>query len=438
MMKKTTLLFLLLMVSIGYAQTIPVTFATDIIVGAKDGVVTPSNANWFSDSGMSSVAVVDAPVDLAGHGKVGQINSSSTGAKWQNAQLLMSTNYIDLTTATGSKTISIDVYTTAPQDFLFKLEQSLNGGGNVEIPFSTNGLGWETIPVDFTSTGVNDQYKLLVLFPCYSAGFTAPAFDGTTYVDNISGVVGEAATPPSIFNLPITFETVPLTSDFNNFDGGTAKVINNPKQGTANNSAKVGEMVRNGGAAWAGTWLGLENNLNFSTLNAIKMDVWTMAPIGTTVALKVEGTGGVHKQELTTTTVTGAWETLSWDFTGQPADFYKLVLLFDLNIIGDGSATSTFYFDNIVQYNTSTASIKDFEIDGLMAYPNPTNGEWKISTNNQEIEAINIFNVIGTKVISLNPNATSVNVDASSLTSGVYLATITTAQGTSSRKLIKN
>ncbi|WP_445725733.1 T9SS type A sorting domain-containing protein [Flavobacterium sp.] len=196
-------------------------------------------------------------------------------------------------------------------------------------------------------------------------------------------------------------------------------------------------MVRNGGAAWAGTWLGLENNLDFSTLNAIKMDVWTEAPIGTEVAFKVEGNGGVHKQLITTTTVTGAWETLSWDFTGEPADYYKLVLLFDLGNVGDGTATSTFLFDNIVQYNTATASVKDFEIDGLMAYPNPTNGEWKISTNNQEIEAIHIFNVLGTKVISLNPNATSVNVDASSLTPGVYLATITTAEGTSSRKLIK-
>ncbi|WP_445725735.1 hypothetical protein [Flavobacterium sp.] len=71
-MKKITLLLILLTISFGYSQNIPVTFETDMIVGAKDGTVSPTNANWFSDSGLSSVAVVDAPVDLAGHGKVGQ------------------------------------------------------------------------------------------------------------------------------------------------------------------------------------------------------------------------------------------------------------------------------------------------------------------------------------------------------------------------------
>ena len=43
-MKKITLLLILLTVSFGYSQNIPVTFETDMIVGAKDGTVSPTNA----------------------------------------------------------------------------------------------------------------------------------------------------------------------------------------------------------------------------------------------------------------------------------------------------------------------------------------------------------------------------------------------------------
>jgi len=91
-----------------------------------------------------------------------------------------------------------------------------------------------------------------------------------------------------------------------------------------------------------------------------------------------------------------------------------------------------------VVVESATASIKDYEIPGLAAYPNPSNNKWTISTKDQEIQAIEVFNVIGKRVLSVNPNALSANVDASSLSPGVYIATITTEKGTSSRKLIKN
>ena len=49
------------------------------------------------------------------------------------------------------------------------------------------------------------------------------------------------------------------------------------------------------------------------------------------------------------TTTSGEWETIYWDFTGEPANFNFLVFMFDFGNVGDGSATSTFYFDNIKQ-----------------------------------------------------------------------------------------
>jgi hypothetical protein len=44
------------------------------------------------------------------------------------------------------------------------------------------------------------------------------------------------------------------------------------------------------------------------------------------------------------------WETLNWNFAGKPSNVYnKLVLMFDFGTVGNGSANSTFYFDDILQ-----------------------------------------------------------------------------------------
>lgn len=148
-------------------------------------------------------------------------------------------------------------------------------------------------------------------------------------------------------SLPIDFESGVTTADFVDFDGGTATVIANPQSGGINTSATVAQIVRNGGAPWGGSKIELSSNLDFSTQNRISMKVYTSAPVGTIVKFKLEGTGEAEKDAVTT--VSNEWETLEWDFTGQPMNFNNLVFMFDFNNIGDGSANSTFLFDDIEQ-----------------------------------------------------------------------------------------
>lgn len=151
--------------------------------------------------------------------------------------------------------------------------------------------------------------------------------------------------------LPVSFESGSVVNgDFTNFDGGTATVIANPQSSGINTSSTVGQMVRNGGQVWAGAYLTTPSNVNFGTDPVICMKVYTTAPIGTNVSFKMEGCGGGCFRELSTTTnVSGAWETLCWDFTGEPTSYNRMVLLFDLGNTGDGTSTSTFLFDDIEQ-----------------------------------------------------------------------------------------
>ena len=147
--------------------------------------------------------------------------------------------------------------------------------------------------------------------------------------------------------LPIDFESDVVTSDFVDFDGGVATVIPNPQSNGINTSASVAQIVRNGGAIYSGSKILLDNNLDFSTNTALSMKVFTTAPIGTIVKFKLEG-GEIAERDIPTT-VTGEWETLTWEFAGTTATNNFVVFMFDYGNVGNGSETSTFLFDDVTQ-----------------------------------------------------------------------------------------
>lgn len=165
-------------------------------------------------------------------------------------------------------------------------------------------------------------------------------------------------------SLPIDFESVITTADFIDFDGGMATVIDNPQVNGINTSGKVAQIIRNGGAIFAGSKIDLAANLDFSTLSSLTMKVYTSAPVGTVVKFKLESINGSTERDVTTT-VSNQWETLTWDFTGTPTSFNSIVFMFDFGTIGNGSANSTFLFDDIQQLFTG------FQIDLPVTFDEP-------------------------------------------------------------------
>ncbi len=165
-------------------------------------------------------------------------------------------------------------------------------------------------------------------------------------------------------SLPFDFESGITTSDFENFDGGTATVLPNPQSGGTNTSATVAQIVRNGGQIWAGSKVVLTSNLDFSTNSTIEMKVYTAAPVGTNILMKLEDSGGAFVERSRPTTVTGQWETISWDFTGVPVQFNTLVFMFDFGNLGDGSANSTFLFDDVEQVYSGTQIDMPVDFEG--------------------------------------------------------------------------
>ena len=159
--------------------------------------------------------------------------------------------------------------------------------------------------------------------------------------------------------LPIDFEDDQvLNEDIIHFNGGSGYVVYNPQIDDNNPSEHVGVIIRDGGDIWAGTYIELDEYLDFSTNTTLNMKVLSPYP-GLMVKFKIEGDIGEFPSEPATerdayTTATNEWEILSWDFSGEPSDtFRKLVLMFDFGNVGDGTADSTFYYDDIYQTDPS-------------------------------------------------------------------------------------
>lgn len=80
-----------------------------------------------------------------------------------------------------------------------------------------------------------------------------------------------------------------------------------------------------------------------------------------------------------------------------------------------------------------------FQASNFKVYPNPTNSVWNFaSSTNKNILSIQIVDVLGKTVFTINPAATAATVDATLLNSGLYFAKIATANATETVKLIKN
>lgn len=182
----------------------------------------------------------------------------------------------------------------------------------------------------------------------------------TTQSDTIT--ISEANDPVT---LPIDFESFTVNYAFTDFGNVTSAVIDNPDASGINTSTKVGESLKPDGAeTWAGTFLTLENPMDFSVNNNFKVKVWSPKE-GAMVKLKVENLTNAdiwYEVDMFTTT-SNAWEEITYDFSeiSLEEDYQKVVIFFDFGNVGDGS---TYYFDDIKLVPGSLPGnlpIEDFE-----------------------------------------------------------------------------
>ena len=85
----------------------------------------------------------------------------------------------------------------------------------------------------------------------------------------------------------------------------------------------------------------------------------------------------------------------------------------------------------------ATAGVDDNSFVNVSVYPNPSNSNWNFRTGNTVITSVEVFNLLGKRVVSQNNNSTEIAISTQGLSSGIYIARITTEQGVKSVKLIR-
>jgi hypothetical protein len=146
-------------------------------------------------------------------------------------------------------------------------------------------------------------------------------------------------------SLSIDFEST--VSGMQGYDGATFTTVSNPNA-TGNNSSNVGKIVKvNTTDLWAGGKITGLSTLNFNSASnsVLSLKFYTNEPVGTVVKIKLESP---YTSEVdAVTTVSGAWETLLFDFgIPAPTGSVDLVIMPQPHTAGGGN---TFYVDDIQQ-----------------------------------------------------------------------------------------
>jgi len=399
------------------AQALPFDFES-----STSGMVGYDGASFTIVANPSSVGNSSANV-----AKIVKVNAADL---WAGGKIT-SVSSLNFTSASSS-VLSMKVYTTQPVGTVIKVKLESPYTSEVDAVTTVSGA-WETLTFDFGIPAPSGSVDLVIM----PQPFT-PGGGNTFYIDDIEQVAGVIATQR--LGLPVTFESGTTARHFFDFESAIMTSLPNPDIDVDNGSANVGKIVRYLGAPYGGSKITFTNNLDFVNSPVITMKVWTSAPIGTNVTLKAEKPFWGEERSVQTTK-TEEWETLSFDFTNAPTDMPTLALLFDFvagsSNVGDGSATSTFYFDEIKYANVPLGGIEQSK-ELFSIYPNPTSDKWTVRNSSSTGCTIQIFDLKGQQLYQVLTSSQSHTIDATDFAAGIYLAKIQSGANEQTVRLVKH
>ncbi|WP_299227831.1 T9SS type A sorting domain-containing protein [uncultured Psychroserpens sp.] len=481
-MKKITFLLCLLVASVGFAQA-----------NLED--FEGGNAVWTTDNGLGGANVIVDPLD--GTNMVGEIISSAAGDPWQQANLIMQNNLIDL--STSNVTVEVDVYSTQNFNMLARVDDNVFNTASssaASATYDTSNGTWQTLT--FTFDQVLDgqslpdgEYSQINFFPNWAgSGGDAPnpiwnnGQDFIVYVDNITAVAGQAlpietcsdgimnqdeegvdcggsscpACPPEPAG-PAPLPGSPDGETFSIYNGNLAGDVTNyttnwpfaygfgtpPVELDLDPSADVNSAWRfDTGIAGYGQG---EGPVDATPYGFVSFDYWYTATNGSPgfrlemIHNNPNVTGFVYEVGVNETTVEEAWTKviipMSY-FTGlgfSSADFFQ----WKFDPLGQSVDNAGFlYIDNfLLTVDMPTVlSVEEFDASQLRVFPNPSSDSWYIESSTT-INSVVLYDILGKQVVNLSTNSTEVKIDGSTLNPGMYFARIEGLNGSKTVKLIK-
>ena len=395
--------------SISFAQTqmdLPVTF--------DDPTVNYSTIDF---GGTMSSVVVD-PTNAAN--MVVQTEKTAGAQTWAGTTLAIpgpggpnvDTGFLNpIPFVAGSTTMTVRVWSTGPGlPVRLKVEQQTNNTITCETEALTTATGaWETLTFDFSNPAAGtaalnfaNTYNMASLFYNFGTGGSGQVFYwddvqfGGTPGGPCAGVIPDATILDDFEcqgNITYTFANATWTED-----------VPNPNPTGLNTSSKVGEFIHWG----AGTDGAFGGNLNLAPIDLaasngeLKIDVHPSA-IGLPITVVFQDAGGADIAiQTVSTSVAGAWETLSFDMSAAIGTNVSSVVF----VVSPGdSVQHVVYFDNI-RLDTVTVVVPcagvtpdpnvfdDFECQGNITYTF-ANATWTEDVANPNPTGLNTSAMVG-------------------------------------------
>lgn len=293
----------------------------------------------FTDFGNATTTVIDNPQSggINTSSKVGRFVKNGGAETWAGT-FIVTDQPVDFSTFTNFK---MKVWSPlAGSTVVLKLENAADANIFHEVQVQTSVTNeWEDLSLDFSGADMNAEYSKIVLFFHFGVAGNGETF----YFDDIRLSADDQSQI-----LPLNFE-YSIDYIINGFGGANGSKVANPQSGGINTSNNVGQLIKNAGSeTWAGIAIPLVEAVDFSSMQKVKMKVWSPAA-GTPVLLKFEkeGDNTVFVEATQTTTVAGGWEELTYDYTGtidNTVNYKMAVIFFDFGNAGTGA---TYYFDDI-------------------------------------------------------------------------------------------
>ena len=429
-MKKITLLVAMLISCIGYSQSFPLDFSDplDLMTG-YDGC----SASIVNDAGAPVLQVI------------------GSGQQYDTAQLILAQN-LDLSN-NSNNTITFRVKPTTGSgngSHLLKFENGIGGAAQTELAFTTTGLGWQNITLDF-GAGLGN-YSKVVLFTDFANGLS-----GTYLFDDFAG--GTNVAPPAPVMPPSNAAPTPpartpadvvsIYSDaynnisFNNFDAGWCGAAVTPVLIAANNTLR-----KNTGVACQGIDF-QSNRQNLSAFTYIHFDFYTndtdltgdvfnvklvdfAGGAGEASALEININGGTTPQ-----LVANQWVSVDVPITALGGIIAGNLNRSNIAQIGITTANLTnVWYDNIYLHKNTVLGVSSFEAAAFKLYPNPASSELTIESKST-ISSYGITNMLGQEVVNKNAANAVETIEIGNLQPGIYFLKVVSDGNFSTQRFIK-
>lgn len=439
-MKKITLLFALLISSIGFSQDLLLGFESEESGGLNGGPFGNGNAlqvNLVAGTGTNT-------------SQVAEFIANSSGEVWQGINLNLSET-VDLST---TQTMSIDVQSSTAITFLVKVNGGISGAPEAAAEVTHNGDGtWQTLEFTFNSVkdgkaaAANGQYASFVIHAYWASGvavFGDVAKDERTfYVDNIKGPkAGAPPADPEPTDAPAnppTFAASNVISLYSEAYSSAATLANVPWDDSLFEEVTIAgnKVLKVTGSNFIG--MDLDTYIDVTSMTHLHMDYWIAtdyqpglvlnpklsnhaAQDGETSAIDISNP--INSQDEVKN-----WQSKEFVLNGDRGSIKQF-------LITQAGFAGVFYVDNIYLYVEGTASVDKNNLLNVSLYPSPASNNLKISAQST-IEKVSIYNVLGKKVKSVVINKTEDTIDVSTLNTGIYILKYTVDNKVGTLKFIK-